>query len=280
MHYQNDILIRNIDFKNEQIKIEKNKEQINNNTNDKVELIQSKEKTTKVNQQKKSSKTEIGIQQNKKEKKKSSPNKSFGKRLSGHFRPVNPRGIKVRDYFDDETGQNKEIGLEGEQYVVNILKNEGFESVNLLGGNNKGYDIEYLDDNQTHFIEVKSLKGFWEDSDVLLSKAQFEKAQMEKDKYTICIVENISSKSDVKVYKINNPSEYFTKLQIDHGWKDFAAQIDKTPEVGNFIEIDGVILKILEIRTWGNKYQLELDNKTKIFYNPDLMTLKDKKDID
>ena len=295
LHYENDIFLRNKDFLNEKnqnqiIKTNLKNDKLNQEKRSEIELLkenigQDNEKIKETKQSeigKNSSKSNLNPPKKNNNKNNDTPSRSFGKRLSGHLRPVNPRGVIVRNFFDDEISSNKETGLEGERHVVSILEQQGYEGVNLLGGNNKGYDIEYIDGNQTHFVEVKSLKGFWEESDVLLSKAQFEKAQIEKDRYTICIVENLGSKKDMNVFSINNPVEYFTKLQIDHGWKDFAAQIDKIPEIGNFIEIKGEILEILKVTKLGkqNRYRLELSNKEFEFYKPDEMILKDKKDLD
>ena len=95
----------------------------------------------------------------------------------------------------------------------------------LHGGTNKGFDIEYKKENDNYFVEVKGLSNDWDDSDVLLSRAQFEKAQEEGDKYSIYIVEYVEDDNRRRVSVLKDPSSYFTKMQIDHGWRNFAEEL-------------------------------------------------------
>ena len=50
---------------------------------------------------------------------------------------VNPLSV----LYDDEIASNKEMGAAAEQYIGERLKLEGHSNVNVLGGNNKGFDI-------------------------------------------------------------------------------------------------------------------------------------------
>ncbi len=162
-------------------------------------------------------------------KKISSGRKSFGSRLSGHLRPRHDNEVTVRPYFNDEdesNPENKRIGDMAEEYVFELLRQRNdLDGVQLHGGTNKGFDIEYKKDNDNYFVEVKGLSNDWDDSDVLLSRAQFEKAQEEGDKYSIYIVEYVEDDNRRRVSVLKDPSSYFTKMQIDHGWRNFAEEL-------------------------------------------------------
>jgi hypothetical protein len=158
----------------------------------------------------------------------------------GHLRASDDTGRSARPAFDDESSDNKAIGDLAETYVEQLLKEKGFESVALLGGNNEGYDIEYKIGGITKFVEVKGLKGSWADSDVMLSKSQFKKAQLEKHNFAIYVVEDVDVQNGtVKRHTvIENPAKYFTKLQLDVGWRDFAPdQVTLKPQAGYYMSL-------------------------------------------
>ena len=158
----------------------------------------------------------------------------------GHLRASDDTGRSARPAFDDESSDNKAIGDLAETYVEQLLNEKGFESVALLGGNNEGYDIEYKIGGITKFVEVKGLKGSWADSDVMLSKSQFKKAQLEKHDFAIYVVEDVDEQNGtVKRHTvIENPAKYFTKLQLDVGWRDFAPdQVALKPQAGYYMSL-------------------------------------------
>ena len=109
---------------------------------------------------------------------------------------------------------NKQVGVKAEKIVysliVDIFKPD---DVQLYGGNNKGFDIDYKLGAKL-FCRSEGLIGNWDDSDVLLSKSQFEKAQEEKDKYSIFIVENVGEAEKRKIWEIRNPAEFFKKCKL------------------------------------------------------------------
>ena len=158
----------------------------------------------------------------------------------GHLRASDDTGRSARPAFDDESSDNKAIGDLAETYVEQLLKEKGFESVALLGGNNEGYGIEYKIGGITKLVEVKGLKGSWADSDVMLSKSQFKKAQLEKHNFAIYVVEDVGVQNGtVKRHTvIENPAKYFTKLQLDVGWRDFAPdQVTLKPQAGYYMSL-------------------------------------------
>ena len=205
---------------------------------------------------------------------------SFGTRISGHLRARNNNEVVGRTYFDDEDEKNtinKQVGVKAEKIVysliVDIFKPD---DVQLYGGNNKGFDIDYKLGGETYFVEVKGLIGNWDDSDVLLSKSQFEKAQEEKDKYSIFIVENVGEAEKRKIWEIRNPAEFFKKMQIDHGWRNFSKSHDKLePRKGRFLVFGGERQKIVKVKPAGLLVTVFTENSSKpIVFKPHSMSVE------
>ena len=271
-HQQNtDDLKINIDNKNENIEGDKNNfiknkldinDKIKNNTSTPIQNEQIDDKN----------KLEKNYKSN---EKRNQTNYKFGRRLSGHIRANNPqKEVNVRKYFDDEHESNKEIGEKGERIIFEILKKKyGEENVQHLGGNNKGYDIEYKENEQTYFVEVKSLQGSWDDNDIILSRAQFEKAQKEKELFILYIIEFLGSSEKQEITPIENPIRFFSKLQLDHGWKNFKSNSNENPTINDFILYEDKKYKIEKIKKIGSgsKIRLFFKNHDPLIFNKNTM---------
>ena len=206
--------------------------------------------------------------------------KSFGSRVSGHMRPRVGKEVVGRKYFDDEeTPQNKKIGDAAEKTIFDDLKQRhGIQNLTLLGGNNKGYDIEYSKNGVSYFVEVKGLIGSWEDTDVLFSKAQFEKAQEASDQFSIFVVEFVGDKNFENITEINDPASFFTKMQLDHGWKNFSSNPDHLqPAVGRIL-VRGKNQSIISaVDRHGDLFRLTVGEETKkITFNSINMQIKER----
>ena len=206
---------------------------------------------------------------------------AFGSRVSGHLRPRHAKEVIGRQYFDDEdrsNSENKRIGDLAEELVFDYLKNEvNVLNPTLLGGNNKGYDIEYTVDEETYFVEVKGLMSAWDDNDVLLSKSQFEKSQLEGDRYSIFIVEFADDDDSRQIWEIKNPNSYFTKMQLDHGWRSFStSRTSLQPKIGRFLINGDVVAQIEDIKSNGQLIRLKLVGHEKLItYKPNKMSISE-----
>jgi hypothetical protein len=101
------------------------------------------------------------------------------------------------------------------------------DHLDLLGGNNPGYDITYTKNDCVYFVEVKGLSGSWDDNDVILSRTQFDLAQKEGEKYSLFVVEFVEEAERRQIWEIKNPASHFNKFQIDYGWREFAEDWSK-----------------------------------------------------
>jgi hypothetical protein len=199
------------------------------------------------------------------------------KLVSGFVRVRRANEASVREYFDDESLENKATGVAAEKLVFDLLKSRPtLEKVNHLGGNNKGYDIEYQKAGQSYFAEVKGLKASWDDVDVLLSRAQFEKAQKAGERYTLFIAEHVGSQGEERITEIVNPFEYFRKVQIDVGWRNFSEKNENLePTPGRLVIIDGKKHKILDVESNNSLLLLVLENGQRKTFRPSKMQVLD-----
>ncbi len=205
---------------------------------------------------------------------------SFGMRVSGHIRARNDSEVVGRPYFDDDDKykpENIRVGDKAEVLIEELIKVElQPESIELLGGNNTGFDIQYKLNDFDYFVEVKGLSGSWDESDVLLSSAQFEKAQKEGEKYSIFVVEFVDDNSQRAIWEIRNPAHYFKKMQIDHGWRNFAISHNELqPTVGRYLIREGEKSKIEKVDIHGLLARLYVENRKKpIVFNPNEMIIE------
>lgn len=197
----------------------------------------------------------------------------------GHLRASDENNRSNVLIFDDEMPDNKSFGDRCERIVESLLKGRGYTDVNLLGEQNKGYDIEYKEDGVTKFVEVKGLRGSWDSADIMISKSQFEKAQIEKENFILHVVELGDSEdpSQPPIHTvIVNPAKHFTKLQLDSGWREFDSHTNiSQPAVGLYLASDKdhpeVRFKIDEIKKSGSSIRITTSKHTGLIYRPSSM---------
>lgn len=199
----------------------------------------------------------------------------------GHLRASDETNRSKVPIYDDELPDNKSFGDQCERIVEALLKNSGYDDVNLLGEQNEGYDIEYKENGVTKFVEVKGLRKSWDSADIMVSRSQFEKAQIEKENFILHVIENGDSEDPAHPLShtvIVNPAKYFTKLQLDSGWRDFNSyNEDLVPEVGIYLapnkDQPEVRYKIESIQQSGRLIRITTSMHDGIIYQPSEMTL-------
>jgi hypothetical protein len=89
---------------------------------------------------------------------------------------------------------------------------------------NKGYDVLVQrrgDQSAVRYIEVKSTDGRWGLRGVGLSRAQFDMAVVEGERYWLYVVEFLYE-PDARVWAIRDPARRVGAFQFDHGWSGVA----------------------------------------------------------
>jgi len=115
----------------------------------------------------------------------------------------------------------------------------------------------------------------------MISKSQFEKAQIEKENFILHVIENGDSEDPSQPLShivIVNPAKYFTKLQLDSGWRDFNSHNeDLEPEVGIYLAPNKnqpeIRYKIEKIQQSGRLIRITTSSDNVIIYQPSKMTL-------
>lgn len=141
-------------------------------------------------------------------------------RLLSYVESVDNDDKKIEDL--EKIANRHKIDSKGILAVMEFEKQNGRFPLEMHS-KNPGFDIKsFLDEDERQFdryIEVKSLSDVWGERGVSLTKPQFEKACLEKDKFWLYIVESAGT-SEPRIYAIQNPSQRITHYFFDHGWKD------------------------------------------------------------
>ncbi|KKL00364.1 DUF3883 domain-containing protein [Rheinheimera mesophila] len=115
------------------------------------------------------------------------------------------------------------FGNKAELYVKQWLDKQGFKNIELLGGVNKGFDIQAVDPStgELVFVEVKGQRGAWNRTGVALSKSQMEKCLEEGNSYWLVVVENLLSHP--VIHKFVNPARLIDRYYFDANWAKIAS---------------------------------------------------------
>ncbi|GGO65379.1 DUF3883 domain-containing protein [Bowmanella pacifica] len=145
---------------------------------------------------------------------------------------ASPVGYRLFSYVESEETHDRSdkverddinFGNKAELYVKQWLDEQGFKNIELLGGVNKGFDIQAADPStgELVFVEVKGQRGAWNRTGVALSKSQMEKCLEEGDSYWLVVVENLLSHP--KLHKFVNPARLIDRYYFDANWAKVAS---------------------------------------------------------
>lgn len=85
---------------------------------------------------------------------------------------------------------------------------------------NPGYDIESRDETGkiVRYIEVKSFSGQWSNTYAVLTRPQFDRANVLGDAFWLYVVERAES-DEFQIYRIQNPALKANHFMFDDGWR-------------------------------------------------------------
>lgn len=134
---------------------------------------------------------------------------------------------------EKEAREDASFGQKAETYVRQWLHKEGFQNVELFGGNNKGFDIQAInpDTGELIFVEVKGQRSAWNRTGIALSQAQMEKCLQEGDSYWLIVVENLLTTPTI--HKFVNPAKLIDRYYFDSNWSKVAELLkaEESPEI-------------------------------------------------
>ena len=129
------------------------------------------------------------------------------------------------DYEESEGLTHEErMGLES-QAIGFILSQE--PTLQRTPTNNPGFDLFECDNqsNPVKWVEVKSMRGTFDNRPATLTRRQFEFAQEKQDAFWLYVVENAGG-PDANIISIQNPAGKAKTFTFDHGWRNAAEVSD------------------------------------------------------
>jgi hypothetical protein len=172
------------------------------------------------------------------------PNKEQDKRPKSIDSSKQSVGYRLFSYVESDDTHDRtkkaerndqEFGYKAESFVKKWLEEQNYTNVRLLGGTNKGFDIEAVDpeSGKIIYVEVKGQRSAWNRTGVALSKSQMQKCLVEGDNYWFIVVENMLTSPTI--HKFINPAKLIDRYYFDANW----SKVSKRTSAGlKSVEID------------------------------------------
>ena len=125
------------------------------------------------------------------------------------------------DEDSDDTQHQGRMSLEA-QAIDHIVSIE--PALQRTPWNNPGYDL--IEPGQgsepVRLVEVKAMKGVFDDRPVTMTSTQFKLAQKYQYNYWLYVVENAGNLDRIRIIRIKNPAGKAQTFTFDHGWAEVA----------------------------------------------------------
>lgn len=127
--------------------------------------------------------------------------------------------VDVHEEETDPDGLEHQERLELEEKAIALVLSRE-PQLKRTPTNNPGFDLIQPgpDANPTRWVEVKAMKGTFQDRPVGLSKRQFECAQEHGESYWLYVVESAGSPEHSRVIRVQDPAGKARTFTFDHGW--------------------------------------------------------------
>ena len=115
-------------------------------------------------------------------------------------------------------------------YFLATVSNQWREVTVIPNPTNPGFDIKAIaHDGIAEFIEVKGQSGAWSETGVSVSPTQLRKADEQRERFWLCVVEYATDESRRQLYLVNNPFGRTDQFRFDKGWKGAATVVAARP---------------------------------------------------
>jgi hypothetical protein len=169
-------------------------------------------------------------------------------------------------------------------YFVATVSSQWREVTVIPNPTNPGFDIQAIaHDGIAEFIEVKGQSGAWNEAGVSVSPTQLRKAEEQRERFWLCVVEYATDESRRQLYLVNNPFGLTDQFRFDKGWKGAATVIAAKPthpKEGLFVTFAGEgKARIIGVKGNGRlakiDYQFVADGQKRFnkLFQPNTMTL-------
>jgi hypothetical protein len=174
------------------------------------------------------------------------PDRTQSGRLLSYTEPAKG-GSAVQD---DEDQTNPEVrkrrtAIEkaAVDYFLAMASSRWQEVTVIPNPTNPGFDIQAIaHDGIAEYIEVKGQSGAWTETGVAVSPTQIRKAEEQRERFWLCVVEYATDEDRRQLYLINNPFGLTDQFRFDKGWKGAATVLaarPSHPKEGLFVTLVG-----------------------------------------
>lgn len=181
---------------------------------------------------------------------KSRTSKPKTSRMLAYVARTGDRSDDGRAEHSDE--ENKKIDARSIERVMRYEADQG-RSPDEQDHFNPGFDIISTEpDGRRRLIEVKGLRGPWNERGTKLSRTQFSMAQTNADEYWLYIVEAALDPNAQQLYAIRNPFQQVDEYWFDSAWKTVAERL------ANTVQLNARVGAKVHHEQWGRGQILEI----------------------
>jgi len=178
------------------------------------------------------------------------PSKPKTSRMLAYVARTGDRSDDNRAEYSDE--ENKEIDARAIKRAMRYEADQG-RSPEEQDHFNPGFDIISTEPNgRRRLIEVKGLRGPWNERGTKLSRTQFSVAQTNADEYWLYIVEAALNPNAQQLYAIRNPFQQVDEYWFDSAWKSVAERL------ANTVQLNARVGAEVHHEQWGKGQILEV----------------------
>jgi hypothetical protein len=161
----------------------------------------------------------------------------------------------LADSGDLSDGLSKEIDARAIERAMRYEVEQGRSPVEQ-DHFNPGFDIVSTEPSGTRrLIEVKGLRGQWNERGTKLTRTQFSMAQTHADEFWLYVVESALDPNAQQLYGIRNPFRQVDEYWFDSAWKGAAERL------ANTVQLNARVGARVLHEFWGNGNILEIDKK-------------------
>jgi hypothetical protein len=161
------------------------------------------------------------------------PERTKSGRLLSYTEPA--KGGSATQHDEDESNpevRKRRTAIEkaAVDYFLATVSNQWREVTVIPNPTNPGFDIQAIaHDGIAEFIEVKGQSGAWSKTGVSVSPTQLRKAEEQRERFWLCVVEYATDESRRQLYLVNNPFGRTDQFRFDKGWKGAATVVAARP---------------------------------------------------
>lgn len=208
-------------------------------------------------------------------------------RLLSYTEPVKAKdGAKDDEDLTNPEVRKRKLVIEkaAVDYFLEAASSQWREVTVIPNPTNPGFDVHAIaHDGIAEFIEVKGQSGAWTETGVAVSPTQIRKAEEQRERFWLCVVEYANDAERRQLYLIKNPFGLTDQFRFDKGWKGSAVVVAARPTLpkeGLFVTLVGEgKARITGVKGNGRlvkiDYQFLVDGQKRFnkVFQPNTMTL-------